>query len=394
MRETESYELYIYDVSYFSGKMQAYLRYKGVPHTTHEVQWQQLAFELVEEAGVMEVPLLRRPDGALMRDSTSMILWLEERFGAGPLLPADPALAFLMGLIEDYADEGLWRPALYYRWAFATDAVLNAHRFMADFLRLPGVVGPLRHLQRTYTIVRQRRTYLAEEGVTPANRGAVQQHYLDELRDLETLLAERPFLFGERPCLVDFGYFASMFRHFSIDPTPAKIMRNQAPAVYAWVARLWACRVAEVAERELLDWDAVVSHPATGRILTRIGRIYLPCLHANARAVDAGASCFAAELDGHRYPAMTAIPFRAWSRRVLIDAYQSLRPTDRTRVGALLEAHGCLQPLLADPELATHYPEGERLPECRPRTLSTLRKFALLLSGTPHHREAGKPRHL
>ena len=30
--------------------------------------------------------------------------------------------AFFCRLLEDYADEGLWRPALYYRWAFAKDA--------------------------------------------------------------------------------------------------------------------------------------------------------------------------------------------------------------------------------------------------------------------------------
>ena len=44
----ESYQLFIYDVSYFSGKMQAYLRYKEVPHTTHEVKWKRLAFEFAE----------------------------------------------------------------------------------------------------------------------------------------------------------------------------------------------------------------------------------------------------------------------------------------------------------------------------------------------------------
>jgi len=33
-----------------------------------------------------------------------------------------------------------------------------------------------------------------------------------------------------------------MFRHFGIDPTPSRIMRNTAPAVYEWVARMWNAR--------------------------------------------------------------------------------------------------------------------------------------------------------
>lgn len=56
---------------------------------------------------------------------------------------------------------------------------------------------------------------------------------------LQDILDKQSFLFGNRPCLADFGFFASMFRHFSIDPTPARIMRNTAPNVYEWVARMW-----------------------------------------------------------------------------------------------------------------------------------------------------------
>ena len=33
---TSPYTLYVFDISYFSGKMQAYLRYKEIPHDTIE----------------------------------------------------------------------------------------------------------------------------------------------------------------------------------------------------------------------------------------------------------------------------------------------------------------------------------------------------------------------
>jgi len=36
---------------------------------------------------------------------------------------------------------------------------------------------------------------------------------------------------GQFPTILDFGFFGSMFRHFSIDPTPSFIMRREAPAV-------------------------------------------------------------------------------------------------------------------------------------------------------------------
>ena len=135
------------------------------------------------------------------------------------MLPDDPAAAFFCRLLEDYADEGLWRPALYYRWAFAKDSILNARRFTEEFLWFPGTPAAL---LRGFVRNRQARTYMREEGVTPGNRRDVEKHYLDELDDLQALFGERPFLFGQRPSLADFGLFASMFRHFSIDPTPAR----------------------------------------------------------------------------------------------------------------------------------------------------------------------------
>ena len=33
-----------------------------------------------------------------------------------------------------------------------------------------------------------------------------------------------------------------MFRHFGLDPTPSMIMRETAPQVYAWLARVWNAR--------------------------------------------------------------------------------------------------------------------------------------------------------
>jgi glutathione S-transferase len=168
-----------------------------------------------------------------------MIEWFERQYPAASVLPDDPGAAFVCRLLEDYADEGLWRPALYYRWAFPKDAELYARRFTEDFLSYP--LTPAAVLRRTVRD-RQQRVYLRGEGITSANRADVERHYTDELADLEAIFRRRPFLFGERPSLADFGYFASMFRHFGIDPTPARIMRNTAPAVYEWVARMWNAR--------------------------------------------------------------------------------------------------------------------------------------------------------
>jgi len=384
-RALEPYTLHIYDISYFSGKMQAYLAYKGIPHRTREITWKELVERVAPQTGLVEVPVVECADGSFLRDSTAMIEWFEQRYDNAPVLPEDPAAAFFCRLLEDYADEGLWRPALYYRWAFAKDAELYSRRFTEDFLQYP--LTPAALLRRTVR-ARQRRAYLRGEGITTANRSDVERHYTDELADLELIFRRRAFLFGERPSLADFGYFASMFRHFGTDPTPARIMRNTAPAVYEWIARMWNARASRLGTGKWAPCAGALPEDMEP-LLARAARRYLPGLHANARAVADRARHYQAQLEGKTYPGLRAIPFQAWRRGVLQRAFADLPVDAAARARATLARTGCLGWLERDGVLDAHYGDGERLPRCRPRRLGVTHKLRLRLFGTPHHLEAG-----
>jgi glutathione S-transferase len=387
-RTFEPYTLHVFDLSYYSGKMQAYLAYKGIPHRVHEIGWLELARRIAPRTGLVEVPVLERADGVLMRDSTAMIEWFEKRYTDASVLPEDPAAAYLCRLLEDYADEGLWRPAMYYRWAFAKDARLNARRFVEDFMKFPLTpAGLLRYNARR----RQQRTYIDGLGVTAANRADVERHYRDELADLETVLQRRPFLFGERPSLADFGYFASMFRHFSIDPTPARIMRNEAPAVYEWAARLWNARAERLVSGAWAPLDGGLPE-GIAPLLRRAARRYLPDLHANARAVAAGALRYSVTLDGKEYRQLPATPFQAWRRAILQRDLAALDGESSTIVRKTLADLGCLAWLERDGVLPVDYPDGDLLPLCAARTLGPLERLRFVIAGTPHHRGAAERR--
>jgi glutathione S-transferase len=380
----EPYTLYVFDLSYFSGKMQAYLAYKEIPHRTVDVSWRELATRIAPHTGLVEVPVVERADGVFLRDSTAMIEWFERRYAKAPVLPEDPAAAFACRLLEDYADEGLWRPALYYRWAFDKDALLNARRFTEDFLSYP--LTP-QFVTRRMALRRQRRAYMKEDGITAENRADVERHYHDELRDLEAIFRERPFLFGQRPSLADFGYFASMFRHFGIDPTPARIMRTEAPAVYEWVARMWNARASRIGSA---PWAAAPDGvpPDLEPLLARAARRYLPVLHANARAVAAGATHFDATIEGKSYPGLAAVRFQAWRRSVLQRALADV-PESATALRAMLARTGCVEWLDKDGILDAKYPAGALLPLSRPRSIGLAARVRMQLFGTPHHEEAG-----
>ena len=114
--------LYGSSISYYAGKLEAYLRFRGhayelLPHGPH-------AREIIEGSGAFQSPVIQLADGRWAADTTPLLRWFEsERTDAdGPsIFPDDPALRFLALLLEDHADEWLWRPAMHYRWSYRQD---------------------------------------------------------------------------------------------------------------------------------------------------------------------------------------------------------------------------------------------------------------------------------
>jgi hypothetical protein len=146
---------------------------------------------------------------------------------------------------------------------------------------------------------------------------------------------------GDRPSLVDFGFFASMFRHFAHDPTPSRIMRETSPLVFDWQARLWSVRGSE-ASGMLLDEVPKDWYP----ILSEIGDAYLPFLNANARAYSDGQSRFEVRIQQVRYRNIPVSRYRVWCLQVLRDRLEALEPLVRQRVESILQDNNCLKPMM------------------------------------------------
>ncbi|MFR9749731.1 glutathione S-transferase family protein [Nocardia sp. 004] len=314
---SDRYKLYVSDVSYFSGKFEAYLRYKGIPHERIQVNIETTRNVLLPATGFMKIPAMQCPDGSWLKDTTPMIQWLDRKHPVYPVYPEDPAARFLALLVEDYADEWMWRPAMYYRWRFADSARLLRARIGREFSRGTRHLAPI---VSAYFHCRQYLVFVYGDGVRRHNEAAVQDVYLRTLRQLSDVLASRRFLLGARPSIVDFAFFGSMFRHFALDPVSAEIMIDTAPAVYAWTARLWNARGERDGDGELDDfssaeWDSVFAS---------IAEEYLPYLDRNAEAYTRGERHFDLRLGAARYPRMRVVRYRVACREQLLKQYAAL----------------------------------------------------------------------
>lgn len=257
----EDFKFYTMDLSYFSGKLEMYFRYKGISFCRIEPTAQEFESILSKNTGTEQLPQVydnraHIPDSnRWLRDTTPIIEYLERdkmiAMNSLLVIPSCPVQAFFQRLIEDYADEYLWRPAMFWRWEPEFDRQIMGIRFSWEFARTTPLrfrITPMCFRPFLLTLRQWLLSSWGEDCVTQAKKEVVKQQYYELLDILEEILSQQPYLFGNRPTLVDFGFAGPFFRHFSSDFTPRKVMQQRAPAVYEWVARLWNCKSSKMVD--------------------------------------------------------------------------------------------------------------------------------------------------
>lgn len=363
MSKHAPFTLFRMDISYFSGKLEAYLQYKGIPFQKVEAHHKVL-FDIFKKTGTMKVPAVKTADGLWLKDSTPMIRWFEQEYPTNPVVPADPALAFIASLIEDYGDEWLWRPAMWWRWVPKGSRRLLGYRIATEVLSslpIPTFIAA------PYFAWRQKKTWLDWDGMTKANSDQIRDMYTDQLQALQSIFSRQDYLLGAQPSVADYGYFASMFRHFGNDPESSIVMRQQAPAVYEWLARVWNGWANKSNDEQSWVWP---EGEGWDYVLGDICRRYLPYLHHNAVAFAAGDKRFDFYAGGLDLPQTVTTHYRVWCRQELQREYARLSDADRQRVNDFLTPYGGVSALLEggeinagmDEDLSIPFTEREQMP--------------------------------
>ena len=326
---TTPHRIFGIELSPYSVKVRSYFRYKDIPH-----EWVVRNMGNMEEfqkyAKLPLVPLVITPEGAGLQDSTPILEQMERKFPDPPLDPPDAALGFLSALIEEYADEWGNKPMFHYRWWYEPDQKSAAERIARA--NLPGApdeaVGKLAASLEHRMIPR-----LSFVGSSAETKPQIEASFLRQLAILEPHLSRRPYLFGGRPCLADFGLFAQLYE-CSIDPTPGAILRERAPRVGAWIERM----LAPVGQGDFEPWSALA--PTLEPLLAQeIAGLFLPWSTANAKALAAGQAEFEVALEGRPFRQQTQ-KYHARSLAVLKARYAKL--VERRALDAVLARNGCL----------------------------------------------------
>jgi len=354
--------LYGAEVSYFTGKVRAYLRWADIPFDEVISNADVYRSVILPAVGAPVIPVLRDTDDRMLQDSTVIIETLNDatrRDGATlSVHPSTPLRKLVSLMLEAYGDEWLVIPAMHYRWHYDRDWA------MAEF---GAMNAPDESPENQFAIGQKLAAPFSKAasllGATPDMMPAVEASYEALLSELDAHFAACPALLGDQATLGDFGLIGPLYAHLYRDPTAGALMRREAPHVARWVEQLHF--EPEGLRAPLDDRDEI---PETLLpILKRMAREQLPVMvdaahHVRAWMAEHPGEALPRALGNHAFTlegregSRMVRPYSLWMIQRVRDHLTTLPEAERARADALLRAVGAdaLIDFPDPPRLAQH----------------------------------------
>ena len=321
----------------YTRKMLALLRYRKIPYELLIRNHREESSLPSPKVGLLPTFYLPNDAGEIeaVVDSTPLIRRFEAAFGERYAIPSDPAVAFINYLVEDYGDEWLTKAMFHFRWYYEPDIEM-AGKILPRWQSLNASDEELSQMDN---FIRERQiSRLYVVGSNDVTAPVIEDSYLRFLKIMDAIIEKQTFIMGSRPGSADFAVYAQLTQLAKFDPTPAAICLREAPRVYAWTDVVDDLSGLAVADDSFLTRGEARS--ALGDLLAEIGRVYVPALLANARALQSGSDTMEAEIDGREWT-QPAFPYQGKCLQWIREEYNALASEDRISVDSILEGSGC-----------------------------------------------------
>lgn len=337
------YTLFGSPISYFTGKVRAYLDWKQLTYDEVLASGEAYRDVILPKVGFPVIPVVVDELGEALQDSTEIIDVLERRHGGPSIVPDGGVQRLAAALLELYGDEWLVIPAMHYRWHHNRDWALRA---------FGALNAPHASPEEQLAIGTRRAGPFAQAAVllgaaTPAMQAAIERSYEALLAELDAHFQAMPYALGTRPSMADFGLYGPLYAHQYRDPASGALMRRLAPAVVAWIQRL-ETQTAPLAGA----FTAGDEVPSTlDPVFRRQMREQMPVLTDSARRLAAWLDQHPGErvpraIGQHRFELegvqgeRIVRPYSLWMMQRARDVYRALAGDERRRADAWLDRIG------------------------------------------------------
>jgi glutathione S-transferase len=214
------------ELSMFTRKLEAQLRYQKIPH---EWKYKSMAdaSELEKRAGTRFIPLLETPDGWILNDTIAIGPMLSERFREAPVVPSSPIQRATCFILEDCFNHWFPRHALHSRWVNLDNAIEAGKCFGANMLLSKSIDDELTDEEKAQ-VAGMGKVMRDSFGLGACNVQGAGADKAEEVRnDFDAMMGlfkqhfdSNDFLLGDRACIADFAIVGPAKAHFLQDPLP------------------------------------------------------------------------------------------------------------------------------------------------------------------------------
>ena len=336
---SEQYLIYGAELSPYSVKIRAYFRYKEIPHKWI-IRDQKSNVEFKKFAKLPIVPLVVTPEKKGLQDSTPIIKLLEEQYPNNSVTPPEAHTAFVARILEEYADEWLNKAMFHYRWRYKDDQMSASERFVG--LMMPAWANKIPLLNRALqkrlaaTIRKRMSSRLWVVGSNSITESQIEQSLDSFLHLGEQHLRGRPYFFGFRPSIADFGIWGQVY-NMSTDPTENQIIESRFPATLKWIKRM-------LHPKPEGDFEPWVDLEATLMPILKqdLAAVFMPWLDANNKALANDEKELIVKIKGNDFRHSVGSPqkYHAKSFAMLLGEYNDL--SDKTKLDTVLQETGLI----------------------------------------------------
>jgi glutathione S-transferase len=325
-------------LSLYSGKMRSYLIHKGIPFIERGSNPWEFSVRFKQKLKAAAIPVIITPQGEIMQDTSCMIDELERRFPDRPALPEGPVLQIASYLFEIWGDEFWLSLAMHTRWSHRQE---NLGLFVSDCgdFMLQGFPRCIKNV-----VGRRFASKMIEHtpglGINAESAPLFDRFLQTQLDGLDTHFSTRRFLFGDRPCLGDYGMIGPLYAHIGRDPWSKRELVDPRPHLKAWIERMFDAGSSEAGEFQAEDTLPATLEPALRSIFDEM----LPFLESSADAVRNTPTQSASVHEAPRWLDMVSYPlaggqherkvasYIVWMAQRMMDALGAMPLTDQEKV--------------------------------------------------------------
>ncbi len=223
--EGEKYNLYGWERSYFTRKLEAALKFYGAAYEFLRKS-KENGHEIQQRADTHQIPVLHTPENWMIADTTPIMMMLDRRFPGRYMFP-EGELGVLVHILEEYFDEWIARTSVHWRWNYKENH---------ELLSLDAASGDEEEAKQiaSWGLRVCRATGVSSE----IQKKEVENEYKRVLDAAEAQLNKTAYLLGDRPTAVDCIFLGGLRAHFNYDPAPRKVIHHAYPKTIEWCETL------------------------------------------------------------------------------------------------------------------------------------------------------------